>query len=273
MTTRYPSRKLTVTLVQSSAGVDPARNLAALDRMLAGVARTDLIVLPEVFALRGNTRDFRDSAQPIRRHPIVDWLRAAAQCKRAWCLGGSVMERAGGKIYNTSVLVDPAGRVHATYRKIHLFEAHLPDGKVVRESDAYTAGDTPVITTIKGWRCGLAICYDLRFPELFRRYAAAAAHLLLIPSNFTQRTGIAHWRTLVRARAIENQAFVLAVNQCGTNARTRIRSYGHSMAVGPWGELLCNCGRAQGVRTVVLEPAALRETRARVPALRHRVLG
>jgi nitrilase len=126
---------------------------------------------------------------------------------------------------------------------------------------------------IEGWSCGLAICYDLRFPELFRYYSRHGAALFFVPSNFTQKTGKDHWETLARARAIENQAFVVAPNQCGVNPRTGIASHGHSLVVGPWGDVLAVAGDKETILTVALQPEALHRTRARIPVLRHRRLG
>lgn len=129
-----------------------------------------------------------------------------------------------------------------------------------------------MMVDIEGWRCGLSICYDLRFPELYRGYAALGAHLLLIPANFTQRTGRDHWEVLVRARAIENQCFVVAPNQCGANPSSGVVSHGHSLAVGPWGEVLAAARDEETALHCVLDPAELWRTRQRVPALDHRRL-
>jgi nitrilase len=199
-------------------------------------------------------------------------MAETAKARHAYLLAGSLLERAGEKVYNTSVLFDRSGAVAATYRKIHLFEARLEDGTRIREAEAYDPGREPVAADIEGWQAGLAICYDLRFPELFRTYAAQGAHLLFVPSNFTQRTGKDHWEVLVRARAIENQCFVVAPNQCGVNPATGVRSHGHSMIVGPWGEVLAAAADEESVILAKLDPADLAATRNRVPALRHRVL-
>ena len=125
---------------------------------------------------------------------------------------------------------------------------------------------------IEGWSAGLGVCYDLRFPELSRHYSARGADILFFPSNFTQRTGRDHWEVLLRARAIENQCFVVAPNQCGVNRAIRVVSHGHSMAIGPWGEVLCEAGNREAILTAELDPALLRSTRRRIPALKHRFL-
>ncbi|MCX7933834.1 MAG: carbon-nitrogen hydrolase family protein, partial [Planctomycetota bacterium] len=155
---------------------------------------------------------------------------------------------------------------------IHLFEARLEDGRVIRERDLYAPGRKPCLAKAAGWPAGLAICYDLRFPELFRLYAQRGALLFFLPSNFTQRTGRDHWETLVRARAIENQCFVIAPNQCGANPATGVMSHGHSLIVGPWGEILAAAGDEETVIAADLDPELLRRSRHRVPAWQHRRL-
>lgn len=265
-------RPLKILLLQNSAGADVERNLAGIEQRLRRAPACDLIALPEVFAIRGSDADYRAAAEQLPG-PITKRMMALAARARVWVLAGSVIERCRGKNYNTSVLIDRHGRIAASYRKIHLFEANLDSGQVVRERDTYEAGNKPVMATVEGWRCGLAICYDLRFPELFRHYAARSAALFFLPSNFTQKTGKDHWETLVRARAIENQAFVVAPNQCGVNPCTNIASHGHSMVVGPWGDVLAEAGDRTAVLTVTLRPEELLRTRARIPVLQHRRMG
>ena len=263
----------TVTCVQTDSGPDRAENLAQLDVLLADAPTdTDLIALPEVFAVRGNHEDFQAAAEPVPG-PTTEHLGELARRRHAWVLSGSLIERDGSQLYNTAVLLDRAGALRAIYRKIHLFEVHLETGETVRESDTYTAGDRAVVAIVDGWTCGLSICYDLRFPELYRLHAERGAHLLLVPANFTQRTGRDHWEVLLRARAIENQCFVVAPNQCGANRRTGITSYGNSMVVGPWGDVLARADDQPSILTVTLEPTELSGTRARIPVREHRSPG
>lgn len=265
------SNHLRVTLVQVNAGRDIQTNLGRLKQLLAGVGTTDVIALPEVFAIRGSDRDYRDTAQPLTG-PLMNFLASIAHRHNAWVLAGSIVETTDSAIYNTSVLINRRGEVSATYRKIHLFEAELDSGEVIRESDIWSAGSSPVIADLEGWSCGLAICYDLRFPELFRHYSSKGAHLFFLPSNFTQRTGQDHWEILLRARAIENQCFMVAPDQCGTNPHTGIASYGNSMVVGPWGDVLSRIEEGERAVTVTLDKRDLENTRRRVPALAHRKL-
>ena len=272
MHTPLPTAPLRVTLVQNAAGANQAANLQWIADHLPPSQATDLIVLPEVFAFRGSDAEYRAAAEPLHG-PLTIWLQAQAVRTHAWVLAGSMLERDGEKIYNTSLLFNRRGELVTTYRKIHLFEAQLESGQVIRESDLYHAGDQPTLVTLDSWRCGLSICYDVRFPELYRHYTSHGATLLLIPANFTQRTGRDHWEILVRARAIENQCFVLAPGQCGANPHTHCRSHGHSLAVGPWGETLAAATTEPEILQVTLDPELLRTTRQRIPALAHRRLG
>lgn len=263
-----PTKPLRVTLVQNSAGRCKSDNLARIEALLAPVGTEDLVVLPEVFAFRDGDEGLRAQAEPFSA-TVGEWLCGLARRRNAWVVGG-VIEKTAEGLFNTAVVVNPAGVRQSAYRKMHLFEARLDDGRVIREADVYQAGDSPALFSIADWRLGLSICYDLRFPELYREYSAKGAQILLALSNFTQRTGQDHWEILVRARAIENQAFVLAPDQCGVNPGTGVVSYGHSLAVGPWGEVLGVAGEQETAFTVTLVPADLARARARVPALQHR---
>ncbi len=260
---------LKTALLQFDAGCRTGDNLARLKDWLKRAPPADLLVLPEIVTVRGSDDDLRAAAEPLTGSVLSffsDWARRCA----AWLLVGSVLERSGEDVYNTSVLLDRRGRIAATYRKIHLFEARLPDQRVIRENDVYRAGNKPVMADVEGWPTGLSICYDIRFPELFREYAAHGACCLMIPANFTQRTGHDHWEILVRARAIENQCFVIAPNQCGANPATGIASYGHSMVVGPWGDVMARAGDQEQWLTASLNYQHLLDVRQRIPALEHR---
>ena len=266
---QIPSKSLKVAIVQNNADDNIAGNLKRIERLIRRIKTCDLIALPEVFALRGADADYRFQAQPLTGS-VVKWLKNIARGRRTWVLAGSMIEKSQGRIYNTCLLLDRAGRIMAKYRKMHLFEAYLDNGQSMRESDIYSAGRRPVMANVEGWLCGLAICYDLRFPELFRHYSAKGAQLFFVPANFTQKTGKDHWETLLRARAIENQAFVAAPGQCGANPKTGIASYGNSMMIGPWGEIVCRAGEKECVLAATFNPGDLRRTRSRIPVLQHR---
>jgi predicted amidohydrolase len=173
--------------------------------------------------------------------------------------------------YNTSCLVDPSGSIGATYRKIHLFDVALPGRVAVQESATRLAGDAAVVAWTSLASVGMSICYDLRFPELYRRLAADGAEVLVVPSAFTLPTGSAHWEVLCRARAIENQCWLLAANQTGASPHGH-RDYGNSMIVDPWGTVLARLGDEEGVAVAELDPAHLARVRAELPALTHRRL-
>jgi predicted amidohydrolase len=227
------------------------------------------VVLPEVFACRGNREALLRGAEPIGGR-ITQWLAREAALRHCWILGGSLVEREGERCFNTSLLFNRAGKLSAAYRKLHLFDATLADGREVRESLLYTAGDKPCLVDIEGWRCGLSICYDLRFPELYRHYLAEGATVLLVPANFTDETGRAHWEVLVRARAIENQCFVIAPDQCGRDPHSGVKSHGHSLIVDPWGRILAQADEAPAVLDATLQPSVCDAVRRTLPAWRHR---
>ncbi len=184
-------------------------------------------------------------------------------------LAGSVIERAdGGRVHNTSVLIAPDGGAAGTYRKLHMFDVNV-GGVAYRESAATAAGDEIVVASVLGHAVGMSVCYDLRFPELYRRLTLLGAEIVVIPSAFTQTTGRDHWETLVRARAIENQVFVIAAGQVGGHA-DGTASHGHSMIVDPWGTVLAEAPDGEGIAVATLDFALFADVRARLPALTHR---
>jgi predicted amidohydrolase len=205
---------------------------------------------------------------------LVTSYRELALRHGIWLLLGSFAELTAdpNRLHNTSVLIDAQGMIRAVYRKIHLFDASPPDGVPYRESDTVTAGQE-VVTADSPWgRLGLSICYDVRFPELYRQLSSRGATLLTVPSAFTVPTGRAHWEVLLRARAIENLAFVVAPAQVGDHGHGR-KSYGHSMIVSPWGEVLAEGeGDAPGVIVADISSDAIDKARAMIPALSHRRL-
>ena len=253
-------------------------NLAAAGRLVAQAAAQgcELAVLPEYFCLMGRQpTDKLAIREAPGRGPIQDFLAATARANGIWLVGGTLPLVAGDAdhVLNTSLAFSPDGECVARYDKIHLFRF---DNGRDRFDEARTieAGREPVAFTLRArdghaWRVGLSICYDLRFPELYRRLQA---DLLLVPSAFTHTTGQAHWETLLRARAVENLAFVLAPAQGGTHETGR-RTWGHSLAFDPWGErLACREADGEGVVVAELDAARLAEVRRQLPALEHRVL-
>jgi deaminated glutathione amidase len=231
---------LTVAAVQLSSGADVAHNVEEAERLVnEAVDRgAQYVQLPEYFNFLGPFAGFEGAAEPIPGATTNRMAELAAA--RAVTLHlGSLLETSpiNGKFYNTSVLIGPRGDIIATYRKIHLFDVNVPGAIVHRESDIITAGEEIVVARMEEYQLGLSICFDLRFPELYRNLALAGAEVIAIPAAFNAVTGRAHWDLLVRARAIENHAFVVAAAQAGRTAEG-IATYGHSLIVDPWGEVL-----------------------------------
>jgi predicted amidohydrolase len=177
--------------------------------------------------------------------------------------------RGDGRLVNRAFVIDGSGRIRARYDKIHLFDVDLPSGETWRESAAYAPGERVVIAETPWGRLGLSICYDLRFPDLYRALSGAGAEMLAVPAAFTVPTGLAHWHILLRARAIEAGAFVIAAAQCGNHADGRA-TFGHSLVVDPWGEVLLDMEARSGVETVEIDFARITDVRNRIPTLRHR---
>ncbi len=229
-------------VIQMNSSSDKQRNIEkALSFLHAAAGRkARFILLPEVFNYRGGIKtkqDLQMISEEIPGESIRPFLDAARKSK-SFVLAGSIYEKTEGsqKVYNTSALISPDGKIIAKYRKIHLFDAILKK-KVIRESDSFLAGKKTVIARIEEFNVGMSICYDLRFPELYRACARLGAHVLCVPSAFTKITGQVHWEVLLKARAIENLCYVLAPNQTGTDARG-IEAFGHSLIISPWGEIL-----------------------------------
>ena len=264
-------QRLLAAVVQMASGPDRTANLrraAELVRDAAGRGAT-LVVLPEVFAWRGIDASDPAGAEPIPG-PTTSAMGALAAELGVWLCAGSFLEAVAdeARCYNTSCVIDPTGAIVARYRKVHLFDVELPGRVAVRESDRRLPGDRTVVVPTPAATLGCSICYDLRFPELYRRLAKGGAEILLVPSAFTFPTGAAHWDVLCRARAIENQCYLLAANQTGESPHGH-RDYGNSMIVDPWGTVLARVGDGEGVAVAELDGAALARVRRELPALRH----
>ena len=258
--------------MQLTSGHEPAANVGAAAALIrrARAAGADLIVTPEVTNMMGlRRRATLDQARPEAEDPSVAAFRDLAAETGAWLLIGSVVLRASAeRLANRSLLIDPAGTIAARYDKIHMFDVAVPDGQSYRESKAYEAGAEAVTADLPWGRLGLTVCYDLRFPDLYRALARAGAAFLSVPSAFTKYTGAAHWHVLLRARAIETGCFVFAPAQCGVHDGGR-ETYGHSLIVAPWGGVLADGGEAPGVCLAEIDPARVAKARAMIPALDH----
>ena len=266
-----PSATLRVAAVQLNARADRAANLAAADRLVreAAARGARLVVLPEKWTLLGSGAQLHAGAEAIDG-PAMTWARECARELELELVAGSFTELTeDGVRHNTSVHISPDGEIRAVYRKIHMFDVTI-DGLAYRESDYEEPGDQIVVTqTDAGVELGMTICYDLRFPELYRILALRGARVLLVPAAFTLPTTRDHWETLLRARAIENQAFVIAANQIGENEPGR-HSGGRSMIVDPWGVVLAQAGDSVGVIVAELDLARLDAIRETLPALANR---
>jgi len=262
-----------VAAVQMTARADAgeSRSVAATFVREAAADAARLVVLPELFTALGPGTELRDGAEPLEG-PTTAWAGALAAELGVWLLAGSFVERDdaddGSRFYNTSCLVNPAGELVAAYRKIHLFDVDVA-GAGMHESGVFSAGDELVTADVDGTLLGLTTCYDLRFPEVFRIQALRGATVVALPSAFVAATGPAHWELLIRARAVENQVFMVAPNQCGTTPDGTAR-YGHSVVVDPWGDVLAAGGDDAGIIVADLDPAVLDRVRASLPSLRNR---
>jgi nitrilase len=263
-----------VAAIQMTSGPEVAPNLAAADRLVADAAAAGagLAVLPENFALMARTDAERlGAAEDDGRGPIQDFLADCARRHGIWLVGGTLPIKGGqaAKARAACLLFDDRGRRVARYDKIHLFDVQLPNGEQYRESAAFEPGSEIVVADTPVGKLGLAVCYDLRFPELFRAMLDRGAELFAVPSAFTALTGRAHWEILVRARAVENLACVVAAAQGGRHASGR-ETFGHSMVVNAWGEILAQRESGAGIAAAECDRARQADIRARLPSLRHR---
>jgi predicted amidohydrolase len=263
--------RLPVALVQLDATGDVAANIrtavALADEAAAGGAR--LVALPEYLQFRGPDDGFRASARPIPG-PHTEPFAEVARRRDAWILVGSTAETSEdpARPYNTSVLIAPDGSIAARYRKVHLFDVAVEAGPVDTESARVTSGDRLVTAGVDGTLVGLSICYDLRFPELYRALALAGARILTVPANFTERTGRDHWEVLLRARAIENAAYVLAPSQIGGPPGQP--AFGRSMVIDPWGTIVAQAPDAVAIVHADLDLDRVESLRRQIPVLANR---
>ncbi len=260
-------------LLQMTSGIDPAANAATLVDAVAQARAGGAAMLftPEMSGLLdGNRARALPHYRPEAEDSVLAAVCEAAAKHGVWVhLGSLAVLRADGKLANRAFVIDDDGAIRARYDKMHLFDVDLPTGESWRESNSYTAGEGPVVVETPLGMLGLAICYDLRFPDLFRTMSDAGATILAVPAAFTRPTGAAHWHVLLRARAIEAAAFVLAAAQTGAHEDGRA-TYGHSLAIDPWGDVLLDMGAPAGLGFVEIDAARIEEVRARVPVLRHR---
>jgi nitrilase len=273
-----------VAVIQMSPGADKGENIAQARGLIEGLLaeqRVDLLVFPEMWTCLGGTRGDKFAAAESLPAPggiggaAYEFLRGMAKAHGVHVHGGSMGELAGEKIFNTTVVFNPAGEELGRYRKIHLFDITTPDGQGYRESAIYGGGDQVVTIEIAGLRVGLAICYDLRFPELFLALRRAGAELIVLPAAFTLQTGKDHWEVLLRARAIETQCWFAAAATWGTHYEGKgepRQTYGHSLIADPWGHVVAKASDGVGWAATTVNSALTAKIRANMPLLEHRRL-
>ena len=275
-----------VSVIQMSPQADKVENITQAQALIAGALaaeHADLVALPEIWTCLGGTRAGKFAAAEVLPQagsgkaggPAYEFLRQMAVAHKVFVHGGSIGELAGEKLFNTTLVFSPEGEELARYRKIHLFDITTPDGQGYKESNTYGAGDAVVSCDVKGLKIGLAICYDLRFPELFLALRRQAVDLILLPAAFTLQTGKDHWEVLLRARAIETQCYIAAPACTGSytegNGETRF-TYGHALIADPWGHVIAKASDGPGWASAEINKEFLGKVRANMPVLEHRKL-
>ena len=264
-------RKMATAAIQMSSTPQRAETVETAERLIrdAVSAGAEFVALPELWSCHGLEKVYRENAEPIPG-PTTDFLGELARELGVWMLGGSILEGELGaeRLFNTSIFFNPSGELVAVYRKIHLFDVKAPDREYL-ESRLIAPGREIVTAKAGTTTLGLSVCYDLRFPELYRLLALREAEILAVPAAFTLQTGKAHWELLLRARAVENQAYVIAPAQWGQKADGR-RTYGRSMIVDPWGTVLAQCPDRDGFVLATLDLDYLDRFRTEFPALANR---
>jgi predicted amidohydrolase len=264
--------RIRVACVQLTSRADKAENLEKTERLVAEAAAggADVVLLPEKWNAIGGVETLHEAAETIVTGESVEAMRGWAARHGITLVGGSITERREGreKLSNTSLVFDPDGELVALYRKIHLFDVDV-GGHRYRESEAEEPGEEPVVARLEGWPIGLTVCYDLRFPELYRILALEGAELVTVPAHFTLYTGKDHWHVLLRARAIENQNYVAAAAQIGETIPGK-PSYGRSLIADPWGTVVAQAPDEETVISAVVDRARLVEVRRNLPSLANR---
>jgi len=272
-----PESAVKVAQIQMNSQEDKGANLEAARTLIdeaASAERPDLIVLPEYYAaLNGNPTDQQASGEEFPDGESYRLMSALAAQYKVTIHAGSVVERSGNQFYNTTVVFGPDGRELARYRKIHLFDVTVPDGTRYGESDTVARGEEVVTYEVGEFTVGCSICYDLRFPELFRKLRDRGADVIVLPAAFTLQTGKDHWETLSRARAIETQTYFLATGQIGTHAGGRKACWGHTMAIDPWGHVVAQASDKVGFIAARLDKDYIGQIRQNIPVADHHVIG
>ncbi len=268
------AKRVMAGVIQMTSTADVAANMRTVHRLVdeAALRGAEIVVVPECFSYLGPEQGKLDIAESLdEAGPILDRCRDTARDAGVDVVYGGFWEKSEvpGKVHNSCIYMGAGGSVEAVYRKIHLFDVDLSDGTKILESETVEPGSEAIIAEAPFGTLGLSVCYDLRFPELYRRLVDAGAIALAIPAAFTLTTGKDHWHVLLRARAIEQQCYVLAAAQTGHHYAQR-RSYGHALIADPWGTVIAQCGEGEGVAVAPIDPAYVENVRRAVPSLEHR---
>ncbi len=260
--------------VQMTSVPDLTKNLVQAEELIDLAVRrgAELVCLPENFSFLGEEKDKISEAAHIAQQS-EKFLKTMAQRFQITILGGGFpVPETNGKVYNTALLIDPNGMEVARYQKVHLFDVNLPDGNTYCESSTVEAGKQlpPIYASTELGTLGLSVCYDVRFPELYRHLSYKGADILLVPAAFTAYTGKDHWKILLQARAIENTCYAIAPAQTGRHYGLR-QSHGHAMIIDPWGTILADAGETPGIAIAEISPSRLEQVRRQMPSLHHRV--
>ena len=262
----------TVACVQATSSREVSNNIEAVGRCVLEAASSgaELILLPEtVNMMEPKNSLMRQKVASEANDVFLESMRNIARDAKIWLLVGSlVIIGENDKIVNRSFLISPDGNIQTKYDKIHMFDVNLGNGEYYRESKSYEAGDKAVIADLPWGQMGLSVCYDIRFPHLYRKLAKSGAYFLSVPSAFTRPTGEAHWHVLLRARAIENGCFIFAPAQCGIHDGGR-KTYGHSLIIDPWGRVLADGGDGIGIISAEIDSIDVLKARAKIPSLSH----
>ncbi len=266
------NERFKIACLQMNSGSDYAANMETLQAMVREAAGqgAQFILSPEYcLMMDGSGRVMRERALAADGAPALPVLQELSHELGVWLLIGSLtLHTEDDRIVNRSYLISDQGRVVATYDKIHMFDVTLPDGKVIRESSSYRPGDSAVVAATPWGKLGMTVCYDVRFPHLYRALAQQGAQFISVPSSFQRQTGKVHWHTLLKSRAIENAAYIFAPAMCGEHPGNR-QTYGHALIVDPWGEVLADGGEEPGIVYAEIDPARVAKIRGMMPSLEH----
>ena len=259
-------------IIQIKADSNKGNNLDKISKYISELCMDNVgvVALPEMFNYLGEPETFSRAAENIPGE-TSKFISKIAERKDIFILAGSILEKnsQNKKPYNTSFLIDPSGKIIAKYRKIHLFEINFQNNTNYDESDFLSPGNELSYNNILGIKAGMTICYDLRFPEIFRALTSIGCKIIFVPSSFEEETGKSHWETLLRTRAIENQVYIVAPNQTGFTKNTLTKKWGHSLIINPWGEILCTIEKGEGCASAVIDIKFLEKVRKKVPVLKY----